>query len=355
MKLQFTAQADAGELSLQVYDAIGADFFGLGITAQQVSDAIDAAGSYDRITCRINSPGGDLFEAMAIGNLLKSKGKPICMIVDGLAASAASILCMSGDQVQMGEGSMMMIHNAMMMAAGNADEMRKCAEVLDTVSASAADVYVAKTGMDKKAVQKMMDNETWMSAQECIDMGFADKIGNGKANAAAVAARFDLKSLYNRVPESLTNASGSGTITVSVAVDTSQFMKIVQNGVWSRMGHTKEVDGEHLTAADFIYAGDPAKTDTWHLPWHFSTEQKTVDHLRNALARFDQTKEIPESARPAAKAKLDGLAKEHGIDVGGDSEPDKSDPNEGREGEVENTADYRIELYKKRLDVLRSK
>ncbi len=85
-----------------------------------------------------------------------------------------------------------------------------------------------------------------------------------------------------------------------------------------RLAHTKEVDGEALHAEDFIYVGDPDKTDTWSLPWHFSDEEKTKSHLRNALARFDQDKVIPEGDRAKAKEKLDKLAKEHGIDVSDD-------------------------------------
>lgn len=196
----FKAQAQGGELELQVYDVIGSDFFGEGITVGNFSDAMKQAGDYQSIKLKINSPGGDVFEAVAIYNLLRSCGKPVNVVVEGLAASAASIIAMAGDKCTMGEGSMMMIHNAMMMAFGNADEMRKCADILDTVSGSIADIYAGCTEMPKANVQKLMDAETWMDAEDAVSKGFADDIA--KNSKAAVSASFNL-AVYNNVPESL--------------------------------------------------------------------------------------------------------------------------------------------------------
>src|SRR5258707_1945466 len=137
----FKAQAKAGELELYVYDVIGADMFGEGITAASFTSAITDAGDISKITVRVNSPGGDAFEGLAIFNVLRGVGKPVNVLVDGLAASAASIVAMAGDTITMGEGSLMMIHNALCIAFGNAADMRKSADVLDTVSGSIADVY----------------------------------------------------------------------------------------------------------------------------------------------------------------------------------------------------------------------
>ncbi len=278
----FKASAAEGDLCMEMYDVIGADYFGAGITAQTVSDCMANAGVYNSITCRINSPGGDLFEGVAIYNLLKSSGKPVNIIVDGMAASAASLIAMAGEKVTMGTGTLMMIHRAMAMTAGFADDMRKMADTLDTVTASAADLYVAKTGMKKDDIMSMMAAETWMSAQDCMDKGFANAVSSDEAK---ISNAFDL-SVFKNVPAALRNEA-----------------------------KTKEVDGERLTAGDFIWVGDPDKVDTWALPWHFSTEEKTKNHLRDALARFDQEEKIPESEKPAAYAKLVRLCKEHGIEV----------------------------------------
>ena len=235
----FKASAAEGDLSLEMYDVIGDDYFGNGITAQSVSDALANAGVYNSVTCRINSPGGDLFEGVAIYNVLKSCGKPVNIIVDGMAASAASLIAMAGQKVTMGTGTLMMVHRAMAMVGGHADDMRKMADTLDTVTASAADLYVAKTGMKKDDILSMMAAETWMSAQDCVDKGFADEVSPEQAK---ISNNFDL-SVFKNAPAALKNEA-----------------------------KTKEVDGEHLTAGDFIWVGDPDKVDTWALPWHFSTE-----------------------------------------------------------------------------------
>jgi ATP-dependent Clp protease, protease subunit len=198
----FKAQSSNDELELQVYDVIGSDFFGDGITVGNFSDALKQSPDCKSIKCRINSPGGDVFEAVAIYNLLRGCGKPVSVVVEGLAASAASVIAMAGDTCTMGEGSVMMIHNAMMMAVGNADEMRKCADILDTVSGSIADIYASCTGMPKADVQKLMDAETWMDAEEAVNKGFADEVANnGKIEARAVD-EFNL-AVYNNVPDSL--------------------------------------------------------------------------------------------------------------------------------------------------------
>src|SRR5690348_2927540 len=193
--LKFFNEADA--LTLEVYDVIGADFFGEGITAKSVSEALN--GSKGPVNVRINSPGGDAFEGIAIHNVLRSSGRPINVVVDGVAASAASIIAMAGDARTMATGTMMMIHNAMMFSIGDAAEMRKAAEVLDAVSGSIADVYAQRTKNDKQKVLDWMSAETWMTPQEAVDRGFADKMSGDKPKAKN---EFDL-SIFKNAPEAL--------------------------------------------------------------------------------------------------------------------------------------------------------
>ena len=197
--IEFKASAADGILCIEMYGTIGEDFFGEGITAQALSDALANAGSYNSITLRLNSPGGDLFEGVAIYNVLKSAGKPVNVVVDGLAASAASLIAMAGDKVTMGTGTMMMIHRAMAMCAGFSDDMRQMADALDTASASAADLYVAKTGMKKDELLSMMAAETWLSAQDCVEKGFADAVSTDEAK---ISNNFDL-SAFKNTPEAL--------------------------------------------------------------------------------------------------------------------------------------------------------
>jgi ATP-dependent protease ClpP protease subunit len=293
----FNAAQTANVLTLEVYDVIGADFFGDGITASAVSDAIAQAGAHDSVTLRINSPGGDAFEGVAIYNVLKNHGKPVNVCVDGLAASAASLVAMSGDTICMGTGSMMMIHPAQGCAMGDAKTVREFADTLDKVSESIADIYVARTKNSKKSVVDMMNAETWMSAKDAVKNGFATEVSDGKK----VSNAFDL-SAFRNVPEELKN--------------------VVK---------TREVDGEHLTASDFVYAGNPDDPSTWSLPYKFASDEKTKSHLRDALARFDQDEVIPEAHKAEAYAKLVRLCKEYGIEV-------------SQRGKAKNEVDYSIRM-----------
>lgn len=195
----FSASAADNSITLEIYDVIGQDFFGDGITASSVSAALSENAGCSSITCRLNSPGGDLFEGIAIYNLLKASGKPVNVVVDGLAASAASLIAMAGDSITMGKGSMIMIHRAMAMAAGFSDDLRNMADTLDTVSASAADIYVARTGMKKDDVLKMMAAETWMSADDAVKDGYATAVSG---DSKAVTNSFDL-SVFKNTPEAL--------------------------------------------------------------------------------------------------------------------------------------------------------
>lgn len=300
---RFSAKANADVLTLEIYDMIGADFFGEGITASKVSDAIKAAGDFSSLAVRLNSPGGDLFEGVAIYNLLRSSGQPVNVFVDGLAASAASLIAMAGDTITMGDGTQMMIHRAMGGVLGYSDDMRKMADTLDSVSGSAADIYVKRTELPKDKVLALMTAETWMSPQEAMDKGFATAVSKDKA--MPISNLFDL-SMFKNTPIQL-------------------------------QVKTKRVDGDDLTAGDFIWVGNYDKVDTWALPWHFSTDEKTKSHLRDALARFDQEEKIPASEKPEAYAKLVRLCKEHGIEV----------------GEPQAEADPLINILRHRLEMLK--
>jgi ATP-dependent protease ClpP protease subunit len=209
MKRVFAAAVSNSTLELLVYDEIGENFWtGGGVTAQSVADAIAKAGSFDRISVRVNSPGGDCFEGVAIYNLLRAQGKPIDVSVDGLAASAASIIAMSGGTVSVGVGAMIMIHNAATFAYGDAAALHKIADTLDKISQTVGDIYVAKTKQSAAEIKTLMDAETWMSAQDAIDKGFADKILNqdeeSSTQARALLKSFNLRHCKH-VPAELRN------------------------------------------------------------------------------------------------------------------------------------------------------
>lgn len=168
------AADETGDNVITIYDAIGEDpWSGGGTTVKRISAALRSIGGKD-IVVNLNSPGGDLFEGIAIYNVLRSHPQKVTVRVMGLAASAASIIAMAGDEVQIARAGFMMIHNCWVLAMGNRHDMREIAEWLEPFDAAMADVYTARSGMSAKKVAELMDNETWFGGKDAVDKGFAD-------------------------------------------------------------------------------------------------------------------------------------------------------------------------------------
>lgn len=139
------------------------------------------------LTMRINSMGGDVFGGVAVYNALARHGGRVEVEVEGVAASIASIIAMGGGRVRMGKGAWMMIHEPHAVVAGRAGDMKATADLLDKIRDSMADIYAQKSGMDRAKILEMMAAETWLSADEAVEFGFADGL-NGQAKLAARAA-----------------------------------------------------------------------------------------------------------------------------------------------------------------------
>lgn len=165
--------------TITIFDVIGEDFWsGGGFTAKRMAAALRSIGKND-VTIKINSPGGDMFEGIAIYNLLREHPARVTVQVMGWAASAASIIAMAGDDIRMGLGTFMMVHNAWGMVIGNRHDMREAAGLFDGFDSAIADIYEARTGMDRKEIERLMDAETFMGPSEAVDKGFADKVDEG--------------------------------------------------------------------------------------------------------------------------------------------------------------------------------
>lgn len=157
---------------------------GFSISAKSVIDTVKNNADIEKITLRINSDGGDVFEAFAMYNYLKQHKAKKHVYIDGIAASAASLVAMSGDVVYMPENTMMMIHNPSSYAYGNAEDMRDAAEVLDKITDNIVKIYVDKTGLSEREVKDMLDQESYLNAKECKEKGFCDEIISGVKNQA---------------------------------------------------------------------------------------------------------------------------------------------------------------------------
>ncbi len=190
-KVSFDARPDAmerwepeikaaaeGEASISIYDTIGFSWDGEGVTAKRISAALRSIGAKD-VTVNVNSPGGDFFEGVAIYNLLRAHPHKVTVKVMGLAASAASVIAMAGDEILMGDGAFLMIHNAWAVAIGNRHDMLQASEQLAPFDAAMADVYAARSGMTAAEAAALMDKETWIGANQAIEDGFATGLIDG--------------------------------------------------------------------------------------------------------------------------------------------------------------------------------
>ncbi|HEA1048909.1 ATP-dependent Clp protease proteolytic subunit [Escherichia coli] len=161
-----------GAAEISIYEEIG----GFGITAKQFAEDLKALGDVSHIDLRIHSPGGDVFEGIAIYNLLRNHPAEITVYIDGVAASMASVVAMAGDRVVMPENAMMMIHKPWGISGGNAGDMRDYADLLDKVETVLVPAYARKTGKSAQEITAMLEDETWMDGKECLKHGFADEL-----------------------------------------------------------------------------------------------------------------------------------------------------------------------------------
>ena len=167
--------ANADDNSISVFDVIGADYWGDGVTASRIAGALRSMNGAD-VTVNINSPGGDMFEGLAIYNLLREYKGRVTVKVMGLAASAASIIAMAGDDVQIGRGAFLMIHNCWVYAMGNRHDLAQVAADMEPFDKAMNDIYGARTGLDSETIEAMMNAETYIGGSDAVEKGFADRL-----------------------------------------------------------------------------------------------------------------------------------------------------------------------------------
>lgn len=166
---------ERGDNVITMFDVIGEDWWtGGGVTAKKVASQLRAIEG--PVEVQINSPGGDMFEGIAIYNVLREHPHAVTVKVMGMAASAASIIAMAGDTVEIGAASFLMIHNCWVGAMGNRHDMREVADFLEPFDAAMVDVYAARSGQVATDIAKWMDAETFMSGSQAIERGFADAL-----------------------------------------------------------------------------------------------------------------------------------------------------------------------------------
>lgn len=206
---QLRASGEGQGNIIEMYDNIGYDWWtDGGITAKSVSDQLRRMRGQD-VEIRINSPGGDMFEGIAIYNVLREHDGEILVKIMGMAASAASIIAMAGDTIKIGAASFIMIHNCWVIALGNRHELRETADWLAPFDQAMADVYAARTNQDVQDIVKWMDSETYMSGTTAIERGFADELLASESVMEDDEARAQAKEVHSvRAMEMSLMASG---------------------------------------------------------------------------------------------------------------------------------------------------
>ena len=195
----YSLKAQNGNAELMIYDEIG----GWGISARQFASDLQALGKIGTLTARIHSPGGDVFDGMAIYNMIKGHPAHKVCHIDGLAASMASVIAMAFDEVIMPENAMMMVHKPWGGQCGDADDMRKYAELLDKVESNLVGAYQQKTGLPEAELHTLLAAETWLTGREAVEKGFANTLTEPLQMAASLNSK-RLKDFAN-MPESLKN------------------------------------------------------------------------------------------------------------------------------------------------------
>ncbi|EBA4571178.1 TPA_asm: Clp protease ClpP [Salmonella enterica subsp. enterica serovar Mbandaka] len=199
--------ATTDDNTISVFDVIGQDYWGEGITAKRIAGALRAMNGAD-VTVNINSPGGDMFEGLAIYNLLREYEGHVTVKVLGIAASAASIIAMAGDDIQIGRGAFLMIHNCWLYAMGNRHDFAELAQSLEPFDTAMADIYAARSGLDIAAVQKLMDAESYIGGSDAVEKGLADSllsadaVSDGDESPAAALRKLDALLAKTNTPRS---------------------------------------------------------------------------------------------------------------------------------------------------------
>lgn len=171
------AAAPTSDNTISILEPIGIDpWTGEGMTAKRMAGILRSIGEEKDVVVNMNSPGGDWVEGNAIYNMLSDHKGKVQMRVLGMAASAASLITMAGDEILIAKSAFLMMHNMWVGVIGNANDLRAVADMLDPFDVSMAEIYAARSGIELKAVQKMMDKETYINGTDAVDQGFADAL-----------------------------------------------------------------------------------------------------------------------------------------------------------------------------------
>ena len=271
-----TAKGDAAPAEVSIFGPIGNTWDGEGVTAKKFIEDFKAIKAKD-VTVTVNSPGGSLFDGLAIYTAMAGSGKNITAKVMGLAASAASLIVMAASKIQMPKNTHLMIHKAGNVAWGNADDLREVANVLDTLDSSIANTYAARTGKPVDEIKAMLDKgDTWLTAEQAVEMGFADEA----TDLVTATAEFEI----DQLPEAVRAAFNRAATPPAPAAEPSLAEQVA--------ALAKDAGFEALAS---VFALDPAVTDA-------ATAKAAIAAAKDIQA-FAKLAGQPERAEPLIKAR----------------------------------------------------
>ena len=327
-----TKSETEGELLL--YGPISSDsWWGDEVTPKQFKKELDDLGNISTLNIYINSDGGDVFAGQAIYSILKRYKAQKIVYVDGLAASIASLIAMAGDLIIMPANAMMMIHSPWTIALGNAADFRKLADDMDKIREAMIVAYKEKSGIDEKKIIEIMDAETWLTAKEAVEYGFADEIEETKKLAASLDEnfltingwKFDL-SKFKKLPE----IAAMPAINAGVVPNDVSREKAPEDEPWEAptlSDFTSEQWGDLPDAEKRRIAGHyawakampPETFGDLKMPHHRPSDGAVVRRgVNNALARLPQTN-IPEEDRDKVRSHLESHSRQFEEGSPGDS------------------------------------
>jgi ATP-dependent Clp endopeptidase proteolytic subunit ClpP len=245
MNSWYTIRAQATGAEVVIYDEIGA----YGVSAKGFLAELGALPDGAPLALRINSPGGSVFDAVAIYNAIKRHSGTVTVWIDGIAASAASYIAMAGDEVVMPENAFLMIHDPAGMVMGSATDMRAMAEALDKIKGSLLQGYAAKSGRSPEEIAPLMSAETWLDAKDALDLGFADRI----VEPVRIAARFDVGRFRNAPPALVESSAEAQDATATDPQGEATTAEIA-----AELSHKGPGDGIEATAGSDAGGGAPA-------------------------------------------------------------------------------------------------
>lgn len=296
-RIQNATKDDDGPAEVFIYDFIDS---WMGVSAESFVKDL-AAIDKGEVTVRINSPGGDVWDGLAIMNAIRNHPAKVTTVVDGIAASAASFIAMAGDDVVIRRNAEMMIHDASGLVLGNAKDMHDMAALLDKESDNIASIYADRAGGDVKDWRKAMRAETWYSDQEAVAAGLADRIEAPEKDTAVAKNRFDL-SIFNyagreRAPAPISPAAEAG------ASRKEGGMPTLKESLAERFGFKPDADDETVIAAVDEALKEQAETPPEKepapaaaLPDHVTVIDKaTLDELRALAQRGDEARRAQEA------------------------------------------------------------